>query len=86
MKRMAKGKLSSIDGLTIEVFLLWWAFLEDDFYNMLLLLWDTWELYPGFNVRVLKLIPKKFDKQRIQNWSPIAMLNTAYKLTAKYKA
>lgn len=35
---------------------------------------------------VVKLIPKKPDKQRLQDWRPLTMLNTLYKLLTKLLA
>lgn len=80
---MTKGKSSGIDGLTFEVFLHCWFFMENDFFTMLIHFWETGELYPDFNEGVLKLIPKKSDRCCIQNWRPIVMLNTSYKIIVK---
>lgn len=83
---MAKGKSPGIDGLTSEVFYSCWHFIENDFFDILIHFWETCQLYPGFNEGVLKLIPKKADRQRIKDWRPIAMLNTIYKIIAKLLA
>lgn len=67
VRLMAKGKALGIDGLTIEVFLCCWSFLEDNVFAMLIFFWETRELYPSFNEGVLKLIPKKPDTRRNPN-------------------
>lgn len=41
--------------------------MEDDILEMLLFFWNMGNLYFGFNIGVLKLVPKKSDRRKIQN-------------------
>lgn len=60
LKLMAKGRSPGIDDLTSEVFSSCWHFIENDFFNILIIFWEIDQLYPGFNGGVLKLIPQKW--------------------------
>lgn len=80
---MARGNSPGLDGLTSEVFRTCWHFMEGGYFSLICHFWATGELYLSFNEGILKLLPKKADKRRINDWRPIALLTTAYKLVAK---
>lgn len=80
---MARGKSPSIDGLTTEVFQRCWHIIEDPYFEMIQQFWESRTFFPQFNEGILKLLPKKADKRRIQDWRPVAMLSTTYKIIAK---
>lgn len=62
-----KNKSSGLDGLTIEVYNRCWPFIANDLHQFVTYFWDTCMIPHKVKDGVIELIPKKPDKQKIQD-------------------
>lgn len=81
LKSMKKGKAPGTDGLSVEFYLHVWEHLEGPIFNMFQECLAKGEMIANMKQGVISLIPKP-DKEPlcIDNWRPITLLNTDYKL------
>jgi hypothetical protein len=86
IKILATNKAPGSDGLTIEVIRACWSFIGDDLLKLILHYWETEQLYPEMLQGIIRLLPKKLDKRRIQHWRPLTLLQIVYKIIAKLLA
>ncbi|GBG63129.1 hypothetical protein CBR_g36616 [Chara braunii] len=80
---MAKGKLSGIDGLTVEFYIKNWNVVGPtlvEVYNEVLV---GGKLGAVMTHGVITLQFKKGNKAKVKNWRPISLLNVSYKVFAK---
>lgn len=80
---LPKEKAQGLDGLTVEVLLASWSFIQADYVAMIKHFWEIDILSHSTTSGVMKLIPKKVDKSRLKDWRPLTMLPIVYKLIAK---
>ncbi|CAM2118280.1 unnamed protein product [Caretta caretta] len=83
LRRMPTNKFPGMDGLTVEFYRMFWDVLGPD----LVTVWDE-SLQSGVlplscRRAVLALLPKKGDLRDLQNWRPVSLLSTDYKVVAK---
>ncbi|KAL3696464.1 hypothetical protein R1sor_010540 [Riccia sorocarpa] len=83
---MPKEKSPDIDGVMIEILRIGWEFMREDCFLMVQGFWGKKKLVGKDSKGVIKLIPKNDRKQLLQNWRPITLLTTTYKIVAKILA
>ncbi|KAL3684173.1 hypothetical protein R1sor_002195 [Riccia sorocarpa] len=83
---MPKEKSPGINGVIIEILRIGWEFMREDCFQMVQGFWDKKKLKGKDNKEVIKLIPKNDRKHLLQNWRPITLLTTTYKIIAKILA
>ncbi len=83
LRRMKKGKSPGPDGLSIEFYQHFWYILEEPLFLMFNDCIKKKELATTMKQGLISLIPKPDkDPLEIDNWRPITLLNTDYKLIA----
>lgn len=84
IKQMPNNKSPGLDGLTIEVYKMFWPLIKDVFFEAIISAKEKGILRKAMRLGVIALIPKK-DKDLLQvgNWRPITMLTCDYKIVAK---
>lgn len=80
---LPKGTSPGLDGMTSEVLLASWSFTQVCCLAMVQHFWATGDLPHSTTAGVMKVIPKKADKQKLKDWRPLTMLTIVYKLIAK---
>ena len=81
---MAKGKSPGSDGLSAEFYLAFWESLGQDLVESLNYAFECGELTISQRRGIITLIPKKSkDKTVLDNWRPISLLNTDYKIATR---
>lgn len=84
LSHMNHGKSPGSDGLPPEFYQKFWAHLAPYFCASLQHAISTGQLTSGQTRGIITLIPKKdVDRTKIQNWRPITLLNTDYKIFTK---
>ena len=79
---MKKGKSPGIDGLPVEFYLTFWEILEAHLIRVYNEAFTEQELSYSQNLAVLTLLHKKGDKTNLQNYRPVSLLNSDYKILA----
>lgn len=67
LKQFPKSKVPRLDGMTVEVLLAYWSFLQNDCLAMIHQFWGSGVLAHQTTVKVIKLAPKKADKCRLKD-------------------
>ncbi|KAL3683679.1 hypothetical protein R1sor_001701 [Riccia sorocarpa] len=80
---MPKEKSPGLDGVMVEILRIGWEFMKEECFQMVQGFWDKKKLVGKDNRWVIKLIPKNERKHLLQNWRPITLLTTTYKIIAK---
>jgi len=80
---LAIGKAPGLDGLTTEFYKKFWHLLGPELINTLNASCQLGELPQSCRRALLTLIPKKGDMLSIENWRPISLLCTDYKIFSK---
>ena len=84
LKQFSKGKSPSMDGLTAEFYLFFWELLGQDLVDSLNHAFEVGEMSILQKRGVITLIPKKNkNKAFLDNWRPISLPNTDYKIATK---
>lgn len=84
LKGLHNGKTLGCDGLPPELCKRFWSILGKHVLASFLYSEEQGRLTPDQRRGIITLIPKKGrDKRYINNWRPISMLNTDYKILAK---
>ncbi|KAL3690929.1 hypothetical protein R1sor_004580 [Riccia sorocarpa] len=83
---LPSDKAPGIDGVTFEVLVECWSFLQADCYEMVAWFWDKRGLKGQDKKGVIRLIPKEGDRLLLKDWRPITLLTTTYKVIAKILA
>lgn len=78
-----KGKSPGIDGLTPEFYIFFWNRLSPLYCAVFREALENGALPKSAQKSVLTLLPKKGDRLDINNWRPISLLTTDYKILAK---
>ena len=84
LKTFPKGKSPGTDGLTAEFYLSFWELLGQELVDSFNYTFEKGEMSISQKRGIVTLIPKK-DKNRtlLDNWRPISLLNTDYKVATK---
>ena len=84
LKQMAKGKSPGSDGLPAEFYLAFWEILGQELVESLNCAFECGELTISQRRGIITLLPKKDkDKTVLDNWRPILLLNTDYKIATR---
>lgn len=83
LSSLNKKKAPGIDGLTTEFFIQFWELLGPLYHSVFVTALHQKTLPKSSRKAVIGLIPKKGDLLSIDNWRPISLLTTDYKIIAK---
>ena len=84
LKQMAKGKSPGSDGLSAEFYLAFWESVGQELVDSQNYAFECRELTISQRRGMITLIPKKNkDKTLLDNWRPISLLNTDYKIATR---
>ena len=86
MKQLPKGKAPGIDTIPVEFYQELWDDIEFDIFNFAAETISQAHISETLNISKIALLPKSEDRSRIQNFRPISLLNTLYKVIAKVYA
>ncbi|CAM4702953.1 unnamed protein product [Lepidochelys kempii] len=81
--RMPTNKSPGMDGLTMEFYRAFWDILGSDLVTVWAESLQSGVLPLSCRRAVLALLPKKEDLRDLQNWRPVSLLSTDYKIVAK---
>uniref|UniRef100_A0A803J2T7 Reverse transcriptase domain-containing protein n=1 Tax=Xenopus tropicalis TaxID=8364 RepID=A0A803J2T7_XENTR len=82
-KSFSSGKAPGEDGLPIEFYLRFWDILKDDLFLLYQEAFKVDVLPPSWRRGIVSLLFKKGDRERLENFRPITLLNVDYKVMAK---
>jgi exonuclease III len=87
LKQLANGKTPGSDGLPAEWYKFFWIDIKGLLFDSIIYAIECGELSVEQKRGIITLIPKK-NKNRLllKNWRPISLLNTDYKILAKFLA
>jgi hypothetical protein len=80
---MAKERSPGPDGISVEFFLVMWDVLGEEVTHMINSAIQEGRLPLGMTKGMLILIHKSGDRESLNNWRPISLLNVSYKIYAK---
>jgi len=83
MMSMENGKSPGIDGLPVEFYKTLWPVIGEDLLTVLNDSLKTGLLPLSCRRAVITLLPKKGDLQCIENWRPVSLLCSEYKILSK---
>ena len=83
LKNMANNKSPGQDGLITEFYKQYWDVIGDDFTKLVQEIYDTGQLSNSQRKGVITLLYKQGEREAIENWRPITLLNIDYKIIAK---
>lgn len=83
MKQLPPGKASGVDALPAEFYQELWVDIEFDIFNFVSETISKAHINEDLNISRIALLPKSEDWQKFQNFRPISLLNTQYKVVAK---
>ncbi|CAM2095539.1 unnamed protein product [Caretta caretta] len=83
LHRMPTNKSPGMDGLTVELYRVFWDVLGQDLVTVWAKSLQSRVLPLSCRRAVLALLPKKGDLCDLQNWHPVSLLSTDYKIVAK---
>ena len=86
MKQLPSGKSPGVDSIPSEFYQELWADIEVDIFNFVSKSIQQCSLAAELNISKIALLPKSEDRLLIQNYRPISLLTTLYKIVAKVYA
>ena len=86
VKQLPAGKAPGIDAIPAEFYQELWDDIDQDIFNFVLEATSQASISEELNVSKIALLPKTEDISKIQNFRPISLLNTLYKVVAKIYA
>ena len=86
LKQLPKGKAPGIDAIPTEFYQELWEDLKFDIFNFASESIHQAHISDELNISKIAPLPKTEDRSRIQNFRPISLLNTLYKVIAKIYA
>lgn len=81
--QMPSGKCSGLDGFPKEFYQAYWGELQDMVVDAVSDAWKSESLGEFFNIGIICLCPKSSDLHQVDQWRPITLLPTLYKIVAK---
>ena len=86
VKQLPAGKAPGIDTIPAEFYQESWDEVQFDIFNFVSESISQEGIAEELNVSKIALLPKSEDRLRVQNYRPISLLNTLYKVVAKVYA
>ena len=86
MKQLPAGKSPGVDSIPAEFYQELWEDIDGDIFNFVFESINQCCITEELNISKIALLPKSEDRLRIQNYRPISLLNTLYKIVAKVYA
>lgn len=86
VKQLPAGKAPGVDSIPAEFYQEVWEDIETDIFNFVSEAIDQAQISEDLNISKIALLPISEDRSRIQNYRPISLLNTIYKVVAKVYA
>ena len=86
IKQLPAGKSPGVDSVPAEFYLEVWDDIKVDIFNFVAESISQCYISEELNISKIALLPKSEDRLRIQNFRPISLLNTLYKVVAKVYA
>ena len=86
LQKLPTGKAPGADAMPAEFYQELWDDIAPDIYNFASETLTQAHINDELNVSKIALLPKTEDRLRIQNYRPISLLNTLYKVVAKIYA
>ncbi|CAM2099523.1 unnamed protein product [Caretta caretta] len=83
LRCMPTNKFLGMDGLTVEFYCAFWDILSPDLVTVWAESLQSRVLPLSCRRAVLALLPKKGDLHDLQNWRPVSLLSTDYKIVVK---
>ncbi|KAG6930473.1 hypothetical protein G0U57_003621, partial [Chelydra serpentina] len=83
LRRMPTNKSPGLDGLTVELYRVFWDVLGPDLVTVSAESLQGGVLPLSCRRAVLALLPKKGDLRDLWNWRPVSLVSTDYKVVAK---
>ena len=79
---MKENKSPGLDGIPSEFYKKFWKELKDHFYSCMRYSYEKESLTSSQRLSVITLLYKKGDKRQLNNYRPISLTNTDYKIIA----
>ena len=86
IKQLPAGKAPGVDSIPAEFYQAMWGDIDLDIFNFVSESISQSHIAADLNISKIALLPKSEDRSRIQNFRPISLLNTSYKIVAKVYA
>ena len=86
IKQLPAGKSPGVDSIPAEFYQELWDDIDSDIFNFVEESMQHCFLADELNISKIALLPKSEDRIKIQNYRPISLLNTLYKIVAKVYA
>ena len=86
VKKMPTGKSPGIDTIPSEFYQEAWDDIQQDIFNFVEESINLEGISDELNISKIALLPKSEDRLKVQNYRPISLLNTMYKVVAKIYA
>ena len=86
VKQLPAGKATGVDSIPAEFYKALWEDIDKDIFNFVAEAMQQAHIAAELNISKIALLPKSEDRSRVQNFRPISLLNTMYKIVAKIYA
>lgn len=86
VKKMPTGKSPGVDTIPTEFYQETWDDIQLDIFNFVSESINLEGIADELNISKIALLPKSEDRLKVQNYRPISLLNTLYKVVAKIYA
>ena len=86
VKQLPAGKSPGTDTIPAEFYQALWEDIDGDILNFVTESIEHTHIAAELNISKIALLPKSEDRSRVQNFRPISLLNTPYKIVAKILA
>jgi hypothetical protein len=86
VKELPSGKAPGVDAIPAEFYQELWKDIEFDVFNFVGEAISQEHISDELNTSKIALLPKSEDRMRVQNYRPISLLNTLYKVIVKLYA
>ena len=83
IKQLPAGKAPGIDTVPAEFYQACWDEIDGNIFNFVAEAIDKQHIAEEMNISKIALLPKSEDRSKVQNFRPISLLITPYKIIAK---